>query len=144
MLWYCINANVFFYASCVSPSVEDTKLPYTDVSGTTYGPCHHFMLPGRLCFLLSTQLQDVQVDCQFFCWPLTACQSLYHVLLPPICSSPLSYLSGVHPFVCRACLQIPCTGPHRGLCLCSQQSDIYPPTSLNHLKIDPEHPKADT
>lgn len=62
MLWYYINANVFFYTSCVSPSVEDTKLPYTDVSGTTYGPCHHFMLPGRLCFLLSTQLQDVQVE----------------------------------------------------------------------------------
>lgn len=95
-------------------------------------------------FFCQHRFTTCRLNCQFFCWPLTACQSLYHVLLPPICSSPLSHLSSVHPFKCRACLQIPCTGPHGGFCLHSQQSDIYPPNSLNHLKMDPEHPKADT
>lgn len=95
-------------------------------------------------FFCQHRFTTCRLNCQFFCWPLTACQSLYHVLLPPICSSPLSHLSSVHPFKCRACLQIPRTGPHGGFCLHSQQSDIYPPNSLNHLKMDPEHPKADT
>lgn len=53
-------------------------------------------------------------------------------------------LSGMNPSGCRACLQDPCTGPHSGLSLHSQQSNIHPPTSQNHLKMDPEHPKADT
>lgn len=96
-------------------------------------------------FFCQHSFRMCRLNCWFFCWPLTAHESLHHVLLPATCSSPLP----VPPcwcgsIWCRVCLQVPGTRPYIGLCLHSQQSNIHPPTSQNHLKMDAEHPKTDT
>lgn len=74
-------------------------------------------------------------------WQLVSLSTMLSWLLSAL--PHLLCLPGVDPFGCRVCLQVPCTGPQSGLCLHSQQN-THPPTSQNHLKIDPEHPKTDT
>lgn len=85
MLWYCINANIFFYTSCMSLSAEDKKLHLH------WCIWNHIRAMSSFHAVRNPLLSSVNTASGCAGWPASSSLSFHSLQVSPPCS-PASYV----------------------------------------------------